>query len=218
MIKTIIVKNTCDQKMYTFENVEVSVLKDVKNLLTEKGVGFSGLDFHVGFANIVLLEDNSPIPEKIIKRDGTEITDKVVFLLTNSTNKIKSGAMTRAEAYAKIMTNPNLKDTIKSRYSRNYTQVSTENLAKVIEEFTREVPKVLEKADKQANEYEKVNNQCDCTNIKAAIRELVRTLVDEDVIYTSQAENILALISPEGDKADNDTDALLEEALREANL
>lgn len=110
-------------------NSAASTLGELKADMTAVGIDYYGMSFLEGLTRTELIDDASQLPTNVNYR-GT-VTNDLVFYLTATNKKIKSG-MTRQEAYAHIQTYPELKETIKSTFGRNFTQVSTDNLVHII--------------------------------------------------------------------------------------
>lgn len=69
---------------------------------------------------------NKVLPSEVTKRDGTTTTE-LVFFITRDKKHVPSGATSRAEAYQYITDN-NLKDRIKEKFGKNFTNCPTEIL------------------------------------------------------------------------------------------
>ena len=100
-------------------------LAELKSALDEAGINYDGMTFYEGTSRTEL-KDNASVLPKDVPYKGTT-TNELVFMLTNTNKKIKSGNMSRAEAYAAIKAN-NLQDAVKSKFGKNFTQCSTEDL------------------------------------------------------------------------------------------
>jgi hypothetical protein len=110
-------------------NSAASTLGELKADMTAVGIDYDGMSFLEGLTRTELIDDASQLPTNVNYR-GT-ITNDLVFYLTATNKKIKSG-MTRQEAYARLNECPELKDVVKDTFGRNFTQVSTDNLVHII--------------------------------------------------------------------------------------
>jgi hypothetical protein len=110
-------------------NSAASTLGELKADMAAVGIDYYGMSFLEGLTRTELIDDASQLPTNVNYR-GT-ITNDLVFYLTATNKKIKSG-MTRQEAYARLNERPELKDLIKDTFGRNFTQVSTDNLVHII--------------------------------------------------------------------------------------
>ena len=118
-------------------NSAASTLGELKADMTAVGIDYYGMSFLEGLTRTELIDDASQLPTNVNYR-GT-ITNDLVFYLTATNKKIKSGysnpmpsKMSRQEAYARLNERPELKDVVKDTFGRNFTQVSTDNLVHII--------------------------------------------------------------------------------------
>lgn len=168
-------------------------LAELKSALDEAGINYDGMTFYEGTSRTEL-KDNASVLPKDVPYKGTT-TNELVFMLTNTNKKIKSGDMSRAEAYAAIKAN-NLQDAVKSKFGKNFTQCRTEDLigmlAKSVETKSaakaKEAP--IEVVDKVA---------------RKAISELVDALYSNDSLDSEDADNIRYILGNAGYKEDEDS-------------
>lgn len=106
---------------------------ELKRDLEANGFIVEGKSIQEGISRTEFTSDDSVLPHDV-PRNGTTTND-LVFRLTKSNKNIKSGAMTRPEAYAKIK-ELGLGDAIKEKFGKNFTQCSTDILIKEIEKTT----------------------------------------------------------------------------------
>ena len=118
-------------------NSAATTLGELKADMTAVGIDYDGMSFLEGLTRTELIDDASQLPTNVNYR-GT-ITNDLVFYLTATNKKIKSGysnpmpsKMSRQEAYARLNERPELKDVVKDTFGRNFTQVSTDNLVHII--------------------------------------------------------------------------------------
>ena len=152
-------------------------LAELKSALDEAGINYDGMTFYEGTSRTEL-KDNASVLPKDVPYKGTT-TNELVFMLTNTNKKIKSGNMSRAEAYAAIKAN-NLQDAVKSKFGKNFTQCSTEDLIGML---AKPVDKVARKA----------------------ISELVDALYSNDSLDSEDADNIRYILGNAGYKEDEDS-------------
>lgn len=116
-------------------NSAAATLGELKADMTAVGINYDGMSFLEGLTRTELIDDASQLPTNVNYR-GT-ITNDLVFYLTATNKKIKSGfdiPMTRQEVYEVIRASQDLQDRVKDLYGRNFTQVSTDNLIHIITE------------------------------------------------------------------------------------
>lgn len=110
-------------------------LRELKNDFDNAGIDYTDMTFYEGTAKVELIHDDAFLPKDVPYTNRTtgetKITNDLVFMLTNTNKKIKSGAMTREYIYQYIKTR-GLQDEIKKLYGRNYTQVPSMDLERYI--------------------------------------------------------------------------------------
>lgn len=175
-------------------------LAELKSALDEAGINYDGMTFYEGTSRTEL-KDNASVLPKDVPYKGTT-TNELVFMLTNTNKKIKSGDMSRAEAYAAIKAN-NLQDAVKSKFGKNFTQCSTEDLigmlAKSVE--TKPAAKKETKAETKAEKPVEVVDKV----ARKAISELVDALYSNDSLDSEDADNIRYILGNAGYKEDEDS-------------
>ena len=156
--REVFIANTKDQCRYKVVT-DAATLGELQDVLTRnegvfKKVGndwventtpvdFSGMSFTEGTTKLTCVDRSSAIPE-YGTRQGQLCPP--VFLLTNTTKQISSGAVTvkdrsRKEAYAVIKEiGKAAQDDIKEIYGKNYTMVKTEDLWNWIDDNSEELP------------------------------------------------------------------------------
>lgn len=201
---TIINSKTQSQKV--IENSTATTLGELKSEMRAAGIDYDGMTFYEGHLRAELKDDASPLPTNIPYR-GTTVND-LVFMLTTPKKKVKSGAMSRAEAYAKVK-ELGLQDECKKKFGKNFTQCSTDNLVSLVESATKKTAKkniketpapavVLEPAaeDVVMPEVETTNNcNCGCDGVKRALQALADALYHNDVIEQETYNGVVALLN-----------------------
>lgn len=172
MSKVFTVVNSATQSTISYES-QAETLGQLKRELADKGINLDGMTIFEGLTKTELKSDDSLLPHDVPYR-GT-VTNNLVFRITKANKNIKSGNMSRAEAYAKIK-ELNLQGVIASKYGKNFTMCKTADL---INEINR-VETHWENPTTEDNE----NTSSDITI--AALEEkfdmLIRVLLDNDVI------------------------------------
>lgn len=172
-------------------------LAELKSALDEAGINYDGMTFYEGTSRTEL-KDNASVLPKDVPYKGTT-TNELVFMLTNTNKKIKSGNMSRAEAYAAIKAN-NLQDAVKSKFGKNFTQCSTEDLIGMLAKSvgTKPVAKKETKAETKAEKPVEVVDKV----ARKAISELVDALYSNDSLDSEDADNIRYILGNAGYKED----------------
>ena len=175
-------------------------LAELKSALDEAGINYDGMTFYEGTSRTEL-KDNASVLPKDVPYKGTT-TNELVFMLTNTNKKIRSGNMSRAEAYAAIKAN-NLQDAVKSKFGKNFTQCSTEDLIGMLAKSvgTKPAAKKETKAETKAEKPVEVVDKV----ARKAISELVDALYSNDSLDSEDADNIRNILGNAGYKEDEDS-------------
>ena len=179
-----------------------TTLAELKSDLRANGIDYDGMTFFEGTSKVELKNDASVLPHDVPYK-GT-VTNELVFMLTNTNKKIRSGAMSRAEAYSKIKS-MGLGELCKEKYGKNFTQCSTNDLIALIEgNTTKEAPKATKKEEKPVKEEPKKeetkevptkeNTECEDNVARAAINKLVEILENNGTIEDHEKEEVLDIL------------------------
>lgn len=150
---------------------EAETLGQLKMDLDKEGIDYEDMDFIEGVSQTEPKTDGAILPRDVPYTNRTtgetKITNELVFMLTNTKKKIKSGMMSRAEMFNYIKSN-DLKDVVKESFGKDYTRVSNVELEKFItnlkssetteysvEDLIEEITRVLEKAKKHSSNNKK---------------------------------------------------------------
>lgn len=128
--RKITVVSTKDQSKKVIMS-SATTLAELKSDLRQNGIDYEGMTFFEGTSKTELKHDTSVLPHDVPWK-GT-ITNELVFMLTNTNKKIKSGAMSRMEAYAEIK-NMGLQDVCLKKFGKNFTMCKTADLIALVEE------------------------------------------------------------------------------------
>ena len=109
-----------------------TTLAELKADLRANGIDYSGMTFFEGLSKVELKTDEAVLPHDVPWKGN--ITNELVFMLSSTGKKIKSGAMSRSEAFAKIR-ELNLQSKCVERFSKNFTMCKTTDLEALIAEF-----------------------------------------------------------------------------------
>ena len=144
MKRKIIVVSSATQSQTAFES-EATTLGELKQELNARNVDYNGMTFLEGHSKLEMSLDDAILPSNIPYKGTT--TNDLVFLLTTPQKKIRSG-VDRIHLYGVIKDN-GLAEAIKEKFGRNYTNVSTDDLA----EFLRLISKHIS---------DSADNMCHC--------------------------------------------------------
>ena len=118
-------------------NSAATTLGELKTDLDNAGIGYTDCTFFEGLTKTELKNNDAILPHDVPYK-GT-ITNNLVFMITNASKKIKSGA-DRKSIIAEIKAK-NLTEVVKNTYGKNYTNCKTEDLEKVLSMNNTSTPK-----------------------------------------------------------------------------
>lgn len=195
---TIINNKTQSQKV--IQASTATTLGELKREMREAGIEYEGMTFFEGHLRAELKDDASILPTNIPYKG--QIVNDLTFLLTAPEKKIKSGAMSRAEAYNAIKAR-GLQDECVKRFGKNFTMCKTQDLIDLlgegapVKEEKKEV--VKEKAAKEVKETkeEEVKPKVTATsegNVAGALEVLLEDLYGSDVIEEGTYDKAMAVL------------------------
>lgn len=188
---TVLVEST--QSKVVFES-NATTLGELKNELREKQVRYdSDCVFKEAASKTILTSDESVLPSNIPWKG--QVTNDLVFMVTAPQKKIRSGAMDRKEAYARVK-ELGLQGKIQEHEGKNFTQCPTAVLISYIENEEKKVAKKASKHTSAPIAKEKVV-KADAHTMPASGKEMMsnlRNLLDEmvskGVLMQHDADNI----------------------------
>lgn len=196
--RKITVFETRGQKTSVFLS-SATTLAELKADLDVNGIDYTDMTFYEGTSKTEIKTDSSILPHDVPYK-GT-VTNELVFMLTNTNKKIKSG-MDRKELYAEIK-NRGLQGECLKRFGKNFTMCKTIDLESVVNECYKtkkeedkctkvdeDTKKVVAAPSKEVKET-KENKEESITNVVNAIKELVDTLYDLDYINDCEKNGVL---------------------------
>lgn len=212
-VRKITVVQTKNQKKSVIMSA-ATTLAELKSDLRANGIGYDGMTFFEGTSKVELKNDASVLPHDVPYK-GT-VTNELVFMLTNTNKKIRSGAatMSRAEAYSAIKS-MSLQDACVKKFGKNFTMCKTTDLIALIQSNGAAkpapvAPKAETKAEtKKEEEVETPVNapeasapvvpasnggECVDTVARAAISKLVEILEDNGTIEEDEKEEVLSIL------------------------
>ena len=183
-----------------------TTLAELKADLRQNGIDYDGMTFYEGTSKVELKDDASVLPHDVPYKG--QLTNELVFMLTNTNKKIRSGAdMSRADAYAAIKAKGLQGECVK-RFGKNFTMCKTADLVALINEKSvskaalstpaRKEPAEEASAKKQANTAE-----CVDTKARAALSRLLTILTDNDVLDDDEAEEIEDILDDKATTSDD---------------
>lgn len=134
---TIINSKTQSQKV--IQDSKATTLGELKQEMRERGIDYTDMTFFEGHMRAELKDDAAPLPTNIPYKG--QVVNDLTFMLTAPEKKVRSGAMSRAEAYAEIKKR-GLQGACVDKFGKNFTQCSTTDLISLIEKSSANVAPV----------------------------------------------------------------------------
>lgn len=195
---TIINNKTQSQKV--IQASAATTLGELKREMREAGIEYEGMTFFEGHLRAELKDNASILPTNIPYKG--QVVNDLTFLLTAPEKKIKSGAMSRAEAYNAIKARGLQNECVK-RFGKNFTMCKTQDLIDLlgegapVKEEKKEV--VKEKATKEVKETKKEEEKPVVTatsegNVVGALEVLLEDLYGSDVIEEGTYDRAMAVL------------------------
>ena len=164
-----------------------TTLAELKADLRQYGIDYDGMTFYEGTSKVELKDDTSVLPHDVLYKGHT--TNELVFMLTNTNKKIKSGAdMSRADAYAAIKAK-SLQGECMKRFGKNFTMCKTADLIALINEKSASKPAPTALAKVEPKEQSGTTEYVD-TKARAALSRLLTILEDNATLEDDEAEEI----------------------------
>lgn len=195
---TIINNKTQSQKV--IQASAATTLGELKREMREAGIEYVGMTFFEGHLRAELKDDASILPTNIPYKG--QVVNDLIFLLTAPEKKIKSGAMSRAEAYNAIKARGLQNECVK-RFGKNFTMCKTQDLIDLlgegapVKEEKKEV--VKEKATKEVKETKKEEEKPVVTatskgSVVGALEVLLEDLYVSDVMEEDTYNRAMAVL------------------------
>lgn len=180
-----------------------TTLAELKADLRNNGIDYDGMTFFEGTSKTELKTDSSVLPHDVPYKG--QVTNELVFMLTNTNKKIKSGQMSRTEIFNTIKS-MGLQNVCIKKFGKNHTQCKTADLIKLIENAQQNSSKPAPKAETKKEETpvtpaettpvtpENRGGECVDEKARAAISQLVDTLYDNGTIEEDEKDGILDIL------------------------
>lgn len=181
---TIINNKTQSQKV--IQASAATTLGELKREMREAGIEYEGMTFFEGHLRAELKDDASILPTNIPYKG--QVVNDLTFLLTAPEKKIKSGAMSRAEAYNAIKAR-GLQDECVKRFGKNFTMCKTQDLIDLLGEGSATVAPVKEEKKEVAKETATSEG-----NVAGALEILLEDLYGSDAIEEGTYDRAMAVL------------------------
>ena len=160
-----------------------TTLAELKSDLRANGIDYDGMTFFEGTSKVELKNDASVLPHDVPYKGI--VTNELVFMLTNTNKKIRSGAMSRMEAYAEIKRR-GLQDACLKKFGKNFTMCKTADLIALVQSNGASKPAPVAPASN--------GGECVDTVARATISKLVKILEDNGTIEDYEKEEVLGIL------------------------
>ena len=192
---TIINNKTQSQKV--IQASSATTLGELKREMREAGIEYEGMTFFEGHLRAELKDDASILPTNIPYKG--QVVNDLTFLLTAPEKKIKSGAMSRAEAYNAIKAR-GLQDECVKRFGKNFTMCKTQDLIDLLGEGSSKPAPVKEKkevvVEEKATKEVEISKESSIPegNVAGALEILLEDLYGSDVIGEGTYDRAMAVL------------------------
>ena len=203
---TIINNKTQSQKV--IQASAATTLGELKREMREAGIEYEGMTFFEGHLRAELKDDASILPTNIPYKG--QVVNDLTFLLTAPEKKIKSGAMSRAEAYNAIKAR-GLQDECVKRFGKNFTMCKTQDLIDLLgegapvkeekKEVVKEKPAKKEVVKETVKEEKPEVTATSEGNVAGAMEILLEDLYGSDVIEEGTYDRAMAVLKGTNYKA-----------------
>lgn len=190
-------------------NSAATTLGELKTDLDNAGIGYTDCTFFEGLTKTELKNNDAILPHDVPYK-GT-ITNNLVFMITNASKKIKSGA-DRKSIITEIKAK-NLTEVVKNTYGKNYTNCKTEDLEKILSMNNTTAPKEAPtKKEVSNNSAMKITDFNYVT--KAELREVIESLLNEmenaevDYVEDVDIDNIAIIGKVSSSNSNKEDDSL----------
>ena len=160
-----------------------TTLAELKSDLRANGIDYNGMTFFEGTSKVELKNDASVLPHDVPYKGI--VTNELVFMLTNTNKKIRSGAISRMEAYAEIKRR-GLQDACLKKFGKNFTMCKTADLIALAQSNGASKPAPVAPASN--------GGECVDTVARTAISKLVEILEDNGTIEDYEKEEVLDIL------------------------
>ena len=155
-------------------NSAATTLAELKSDLNNAGISYTDCTFVEGLTKTELKNDAAILPHDVPYKGTT--TNNLVFMITNASKKIRSGAKLDRKAIIDEIKAKNLTEVVKKTYGKNYTNCKTEDLERILSMNNNSAPKEAS-AKKETVETNVLNNTEYVT--KNQLKEVITSLVEE---------------------------------------
>ena len=154
-----------------------TTLAELKADLTKAGIDYTDCTFFEGLTKIELKNDAAILPHDVPYKGTT--TNNLVFMITNASKKIRSGAKLDRKAIIEEIKVKNLTEVVKKTYGKNYTNCKTEDLENILSMNNTLAPKEAPAKKEVSNNTAIKTTDLSSYITKAELREVIESLLKE---------------------------------------
>lgn len=175
-----------------------TTLAELKADLTKAGIDYTNCTFFEGLTKIELTNDAAILPHDVPYKGTT--TNNLVFMITNASKKIRSGAKLDRKAIIEEIKVKNLTEVVKKTYGKNYTNCKTEDLQKILNKeaasttadasasTAKAAPAKKEAPSKPIMKTTDLSNYVTKAELRKVIESLLKEMEDADVDYIEDVD------------------------------
>ena len=159
-------------------NSAATTLSELKSDLNNAGISYTDCTFFEGLTKTELKNDAAILPHDVPYKGTT--TNNLVFMITNASKKIRSGAKLDRKAIIEEIKVKNLTEVVKKTDGKNYTNCKTEDLEKSLSMNNNSAPKEapVKKETVEIKSNTSISNDTEYIT-KAQLKEVITGLVEE---------------------------------------
>ena len=167
-----------------------TTLAELKADLTKAGIDYTDCTFFEGLTKIELKNDAAILPHDVPYKGTT--TNNLVFMITNASKKIRSGAKLDRKAIIEEIKAKNLTEVVKKTYGKNYTNCKTEDLEKILSmnntSALKEAPAKKEVSNESVMKTTDLSNYVTKAELREVIESLLKEMEDVEVDYVEDVD------------------------------
>ena len=167
-----------------------TTLAELKADLTKAGIDYTDCTFFEGLTKIELKNDAAILPHDVPYKGTT--TNNLVFMITNASKKIRSGAKLDRKAIIEEIKAKNLTEVVKKTYGKNYTNCKTEDLEKILSmnntSVLKEAPAKKEVLNKPAMKTTDLSSYVTKAELREVIESLLKEMENVDIDYIDDVD------------------------------
>ena len=175
-----------------------TTLAELKADLTKAGIDYTDCTFFEGLTKIELKNDAAILPHDVPYKGTT--TNNLVFMITNASKKIRSGAKLDRKAIIEEIKAKNLTEVVKNTYGKNYTNCKTEDLEKILNKeaasttadasapVAKTAPAKKETSSNPAMKTTDLSNYVTKAELREVIESLLKEMENAEVDYVENVD------------------------------